>query len=165
MAITRFTRREPRFSFPTFLPTSTFPAFADVENRMNRFMERMLSDPFEATLPESIGWLPAMDIVENDEALTLTAELPGLSPKDIDVTVENGVLTVKGEKTEERREEGKEKKVHLYERTYGSFQRSFALPPTVDGNAITAKFDNGVLSLSMPKTPAAKASAKKIEIK
>ena len=165
MAITRFTRREPRFAFPSFLPTGTFPAFADVENRMNRFMERMLTEPFDATLPESIGWLPAMDIVENDESLMLTAELPGMTQKDIDVSVENGVLTVKGEKAEERREEKKENKIHLYERTYGSFQRSFALPPTVDGNGITAKFDNGVLTLNMPKTPAAKASAKKIEIK
>ena len=169
MALVRFTRRQPRINFPALsgVPTfPTFPAFDDVENRMSRFFERALTEPFANTLlPEAIGWVPAMDIVETPTELTLTAELPGMEQKDIDVVVEDGVLTLRGEKLEEKKENEEEKKFYLFERTYGSFQRSFALPTNVDGSKIIAEFDKGLLKIHMPKSEELKPKGRKVEIK
>lgn len=166
MALVRFTRRPPRVGFPAFSGATTLPTFDDVENRMSRFIERALSDPFSAeAFPHVIGWMPATEIVETPEELTLTAELPGMDQKNIDVSVEDGVLTLRGEKVEEKKEEEAEKKVYLYERSYGSFERSFALPSAVDSTKINATFDKGVLKIHMPKTVEAKAKGRKVEIK
>lgn len=166
MALVRFTRRPSRIGFPTFAGSAAFPAIEDAENRFNRFVERILNEPFSGAtmVPESIGWVPAMDIVETSKEVTLTAELPGIEQKDVDVSVEDGVLTIRGEKSEERKEEGDEKKVYLYERTYGSFLRSFTLPSTVDGSKITADFVNGVLKVHMPKGVEPKPKGRKIEL-
>lgn len=165
MALVRFTRRVPRTAFPGFMPATAFPTFDDVENRMNRFIERALNEPFAvAPLPETLGWLPAVDIVETPKELTLTAELPGMELKDIDVSVEEGVLTIRGEKIEEKKEE-EEKKMYLYERNYGSFQRAFALPAAVDASKINAEFAKGVLKVHIPKTGEAKPVGRKVEIK
>ena len=98
-----------------------------------------------------MAWVPAIDIVESAKEFLLTAELPGMDQKDIDVSVEDGMLTIRGEKTEERKEGEDDKKVYLYERTYGSFQRSFALPPLVDGANVAAEFEKGVLKIQLPK--------------
>jgi HSP20 family protein len=111
-----------------------------------------------------MAWVPAIDIVESAKEFTLTAELPGIDQKDIDVSVEDGMLTIRGEKTEEKKEE-EDKKVYLYERTYGSFQRSFALPPMVDGANVAAEFEKGVLKIHLPKSADAKPKGKKVEIK
>lgn len=163
MALVRFTRRQPRVSFPAFSGAS-FPNLDDVENRMNRFMERVLTDPFGAVaLPETIGWIPAMDVAETTAELTLTAELPGIDPKDVDVSVEDGVLTIRGEKSEEKEEE--KKKVYLYERSYGSFQRSFALPAGINSSKIEAEFGKGLLKVRIPKDGNAKPDGRKVAIK
>jgi HSP20 family protein len=164
MALVKFTRRQPRISFPAMAGSAAFPMFEDVENRMSRFFERALSEPFGNTFPEAIDWIPATDIVETSDELTLTAELPGIDQKDIDVSVEGGVLSLRGEKSEERKEGEDGKKVYLYERTYGSFQRSFTLPSTVDDSMITAEFEKGVLKVHMPKTAEAKPKGRKVEI-
>lgn len=166
MALVRFTRNQPRINFPGLSGAPTFPIFDDVENRMNRFIERAFNEPFTRSLtPEPMGWVPAMDIVESAKELTLTAELPGIDQKDIDLSIEDGMLTVRGEKTEERKEGEEDKKFYLYERTYGSFQRTFALPPTVDNSNITAEFDKGVLKVHMPKTAEVKPKGRKVDIK
>ena len=166
MALVRFTRRQPRISFPGFTGATTLPTIDDVENRMSRFIDRALSDPFNAeTFPHVIGWVPATEIIETPEELILTAELPGMDQKDIDLTVEEGVLTLRGEKLEEKKETEADKKVYLFERNYGSFERSFALPLAVDSAKITAAFDKGVLKIHMPKTIEAKAKGRKVEIK
>jgi len=109
--------------------------------------------------------MPATEIIETAEELTLTAELPGMDQKDIDVSVGEGVLTFRGEKLEEKKEVEADKKVYLFERNYGSFERSFALPSTVDIAKITAAFDKGVLTIHLPKTLEAKAKGRKVEIK
>ncbi|MGH7615943.1 MAG: Hsp20/alpha crystallin family protein [Gemmatimonadaceae bacterium] len=164
MALVKFQRRPTRVGFPGFGP-ATFPTFEDAENRMSRFMERMLNEPFgTVAFPETIGWMPAIDIVENAKELTLTAELPGIDQKDVDVSVEDGVLTVKGHKAEEHKEE-KDEKVYLAECTYGSFERSFGLPATVDAAKVTAEFDKGVLKVHLPKDSVAKPRGRKVEIK
>lgn len=143
-----------------------FPGIEDAEKRLNRFFERALADPFDAfgAAPEAIGWLPPMEIVENEKELTLTAELPGMEEKDVDVAIEDGILTVRGEKTEERKEE-EGKKVYLYERNYGAFERSFALPSTVDPGKVTAEFNKGVLKVHLLKDAMSKPKGRKVEIK
>jgi HSP20 family protein len=166
MALVRFTRRQPRVGFPGFSGATTLPTFDDVENRMSRFIDRALSDPFNSeAFPQFIGWVPATEIVETPEELMLTAELPGMDQKNIDVSIEDGVLTLRGEKLEEKKETETDKKVHLYERNYGSFERSFALPLVVDSPKITAAFDKGVLKIHMPKSVEAKAKGRKVEVK
>lgn len=106
---------------------------------------------------------PSVDVAETDKAFEITAELPGMTEDNVDVSLSQGVLTLKGEKKEET--EKKEKGYYLSERRYGSFQRSFGLPDGVDENKIEASFDKGVLKITLPKTKEAVAQAKKIAIK
>ena len=167
MALVRFTRRQPRIGFPVSSFTGNLPAFEDVENRMRRFVEGAMNAPFDGDLlPQVIGWLPPTEISESEEEMLITSELPGMDRKDIDINVEDGVLTIRGEKKEElKKEEGeKEKKYHLVERTYGSFERSFALSSLVDASKISAEFDKGVLKVHLPKTAEAKVKGRKIEV-
>jgi len=141
-----------------------FPAFDELENRMRTFFDNPLT-PFEETfVAQPIGWVPAMDIVENEKELTLIVELPGLEKKDVEISVEEGVLTLRGEKVEERKENGAEKKYYLFERMFGSFNRTFTLPRFVDANLIAAEFDKGVLKIHLPKTAEAETKGRKIDI-
>lgn len=103
------------------------------------------------------------DVAETDKEIEVTAEVPGMEEKDLDVEVSAGVLTIKGEKKYE--EEKKEKNYYLSERRYGSFRRSFRLPDTVDEDKISATFDKGVLKVTIPKKPEAQSKAKKISVK
>jgi HSP20 family protein len=98
------------------------------------------------------GWAPAVDVREEDEALVLELELPGVSPEQVEVTAENGILTVLGEKRSERKEGDEARRWHLLERSYGSFRRSFQLPKGVDEAQIEAHFDQGVLTVRVPKS-------------
>lgn len=104
-----------------------------------------------------------VDLAEKDGRFEITAEPPDREQKDIDVKVADGVITISGEKSEEKL--GEKKDYHLSERRYGSFQRSFWLPENVDGERIEAAFNNGVLTITMPKSPASVKNEKKIEIK
>lgn len=106
---------------------------------------------------------PSVDIAAKDDQYEITAELPGLDEKDIDVSLANGALTIKGEKKEEKEEKGKD--YYLSERRYGSFARSFAVPEGVDIDKIQATFSKGVLSIKLPKTAEARKSEKKIQVK
>lgn len=105
---------------------------------------------------------PAVDVAETEKEFLITAELPGIDEKNLDVTLSNGVLTIKGEKREEKEE--KEKNYYLSERRYGSFQRTFQLPDGVDQNKIAANFEKGVLRVTLPKTAEAVTQQKKIPI-
>lgn len=109
------------------------------------------------------GKVPAVDVAETAKGYEITAELPGLDEKNIEVKLADGMLTIKGEKKDEREE--KRKGYQLSERRYGSFQRSFTVPDGVDADKIEAAFKNGVLTVILPKTPEALKSEKKIEIK
>lgn len=106
---------------------------------------------------------PATDVTAKDDHYEITAELPGLDEKNVSVKVAEGTLTIKGEKKEES--EKQEKDYYLAERRYGSFYRSFALPGDVDASKIAATFAKGVLTVTLPKSAAAKANEKKIEVK
>jgi HSP20 family protein len=106
---------------------------------------------------------PAVDVVESEMAYEITAELPGMDEKNIEVKVANGSLTIKGEKQEEKEE--KKKDYYLHERKFGSFERSFEVPDTFDVDKIEATFKKGVLSVTLPKKAEAQKPAKKVEVK
>jgi HSP20 family protein len=102
-------------------------------------------------------WIPTVDISENDQGYLIKAELPEVKKDDVKVTVEDGVLTIQGERRQEKEEKGK--KYHRVERSYGSFVRSFSLPESVDEGAVKAEYKDGVLNLHLPKTEKVKPKA------
>ncbi|SFM64927.1 Hsp20/alpha crystallin family protein [Thermodesulforhabdus norvegica] len=106
-------------------------------------------------------WVPAFDVSETDDHIVVKADLPGIDPKELDISITGNVLTVKGEKKQEHEEKGES--YHRVERTFGSFTRSFTLPADVDPNGVEATYKDGVLKLMIPKTE--KSKRKKIEVK
>lgn len=117
-------------------------------------------DPFFTTRPTS-AFAPAFEVKETNDAFVLKADVPGVEEKDLDIAVHNGVLTVSGSRQAEERKEGES--YALYERQFGSFSRSFALPDIADGDRIEANLANGVLTLTIAKK--AEAQPRKIQIK
>lgn len=109
------------------------------------------------------SFLPSIDVSEDEKSIQVNAELPGMTEKDIEVTLHDNVLTLKGEKKHE--EEKKDQNYHCIERRYGSFHRSFPLPQEVEIEKIDASFKNGILSIAIPKKEGEKEKGKKIEIK
>jgi len=107
--------------------------------------------------------LPSIDVSENDKEITVTVEMPGLERKDIDISLENDILTIRGEKKMEAEKDDKSRNVHLAERSYGVFYRALQLPPGVDPSSVQASMQNGVLRITIPKP--ARSQAKKIEVK
>jgi HSP20 family protein len=127
--------------------------------RMREEMNRLFGQYFREGEGEegtwlTRGWAPPVDIHETDEALIVKAELPGFSKDDIHIDLHNNRLTLRGERKHET--EVKEEQYHRRERAYGSFQRSFQLPTTIDQDKVTANFQNGILELRLPKIEAAK---------
>lgn len=106
-------------------------------------------------------WAPTVDISETDAEYAIKAELPEVKKEDVKVTVEDGVLTLQGERKQEKEEKGK--KYHRIERSYGRFVRSFTLPDTVDESKVKAEYTDGVLHLHLPKSE--KAKPKQIDVK
>ena len=168
MANTNLTRR-PIWAA---LPNIAFPEeFGATRNRLRKLFDqplmRMMDEPlYNDVLAEPVGWLPAVDVSETNDEYAFTAELPGMAREDVTIAWEDGVLTIKGEKTSEvRKDEKGERKMHLWERTYGAFQRAFTFPATVHPEKIVAVMKDGVLKVHVPKTPEARAASRKIEIK
>ena len=146
---------------------SYFPLMTrDIDDMQHR-LRRYFDEPFgveKFPFTERVGWMPAVEITENKDELLVTAELPGLKPEEVEVVFEDGMLILRGEKREEKVEKA-DKKYHVFERSYGSFQRAFALPQSIDPAKIEAEFKDGVLMIHMPKTLQAKARETKIQIK
>jgi HSP20 family protein len=135
-----------------------FREFLTLSNRLNRTFD----DSFTRHPEASFGaWAPAVDIFERQDHVVIRAEVPGIQKEAMDVRIENGVLTLQGERKEEK--EVEDVNVHLTERVYGSFTRSFSLPTTVDATRVTAVYKDGVLEVTVPKIETAKP--KKVEIK
>ncbi len=107
--------------------------------------------------------MPAVDVSETDKAYEITAELPGMDEKNVEVKLANGVLTIKGEKQDEKEE--KKKDYYMRERSFGSFERTFAVPDGVDSDKIEASFKKGLLSVTLPKSAEAQKAEKKIAVK
>jgi HSP20 family protein len=127
-------------------------------------INRLFSDAFERTEGESnlTAWAPAVDISENEHELLVKADLPGIDPKELDIRVENNVLTIRGERKFEKKVD--QDNYLRVERTYGSFSRSFALANTVNADGIKADYQNGVLTLVVPKREEAKPKQIKVNV-
>lgn len=134
-------------------------------SRLRREMDRLFEDFFgpgrRALRPLEMEWGPAVDVEETADQVTVKAEIPGITPKDIDISLSGDVLTLKGEKKAEREEKGKN--YHLVERSYGSFSRSLRLPAAVDADKIEATYKDGILIIACPKKE--KVKPKVIEVK
>jgi HSP20 family protein len=136
-----------------------FRELSSIQNELNRLFGRTFGSETEEV--RSAAWVPAVDVAETEERFVITAELPGVKPDDVDISVEDSILTVQGE----RRfyEETKQEDYHRIERRFGSFARSVTLPSTADPEGIQAFFDAGVLRIEVPKKEEAKP--RKIQIK
>lgn len=152
--------------------TATWRPFEDLRREVDHLFEDFgrgnWMSPFRSINLESMlprqGWnSPAVDIIERDKLYEITAELPGLDAKNVEVTLRNGNIILKGEKQEEKEEKSKD--YYVKERQYGSFERSFALPDGVDATKIEATFKDGILRVTLPKTAEAQKPEKKVEIK
>jgi len=147
---------------------STSPAYADVSTLQSR-LNRLFDEAFRGwplTTQEDGGslvgqWVPPVDVFEDKDAVQIMAELPGVKPDDVKISLENNVLTVRGEKRQVAEESTD--RVHRYERYYGVFERSFSVPSTVDADHIKASYDLGVLTVRLPKVERAKP--RQIEVK
>lgn len=126
-----------------------------LHNEMGRIFGDLFASHESGTGVEETSWMPTVDISETENGFEIRAELPGVSQDDVNVSVTDNVLAVKGEKRQEAETEGKS--YHRVERRYGSFQRSFTLPRHIDTDAIQAEFKDGVLTLGIPKVEAAKS--------
>ena len=143
------------------LPWGPFTEVDVLRREMDRLWERFFAGwPAEWRREE---WAPSLDVSETKDKVVVKAEVPGIDPKDIDVSFSNGVLTIRGEKKQEREE--KDANYHLVERSYGSFSRSVNIPVEVEENKVKANYKDGVLKISFPKTSLAKEKEIKIEIK
>ena len=135
--------------------------WADFDVLANR-LHRAFSDSGSGNPTCGANWVPPVSVEEKSDEILLTAELPGMTEDAVEITLENNVLTISGEKRESREEGEEGGKYHLVERGFGSFRRSFTLPRTVRGEGITAGFDNGLLTVRLPK--AEEAVSRKIEV-
>jgi HSP20 family protein len=134
---------------------SPFPSLA--EPGFTGLVRSILNDPtFAPSLSRVGSWMPAVEVSETNEALVLTAELPGIEEKQIKISIENNVLSIDGEKEQEITDAPPTKAYYISERYYGAFQRSFALPRTVDVEHVKAVFEKGVLTITLPKLPQSK---------
>jgi HSP20 family protein len=123
-----------------------------LKTEMDRLFERFF-EPAWTELPALGAWAPSVDITETKDAVVVKAELPGVEQKDIAVSLQEGILTIKGEKNEEK--EQKDARYHRVERAYGAFARAVRLPAAVDASKVTATFKDGVVTITLPKTLAA----------
>ena len=145
MRLTRYRNGLPELAWRAMAP----------ENRLQKLMA-----DFFVPETEGLGWYPDVDVVETETEMLLRADLPGMSKDDVQLEVKDGALVMKGEKKEQKEE--KDANYRVIERSYGSFERVFALPSTVDAEQVRAEFKNGVLEVHLPKT--AKAQGRKVLI-
>lgn len=139
----------------------TYDPFSELRS-LQRDVNRLFSGDIDRGSEMMSGaWNPSVDISENKDSIVLEAELPGMSPDDVNISIENNVLTIQGERRFEKKQN--EDNYHRVERSYGTFTRSFTLPPTVSSENVDAAFENGVLKLTLAKREEAKP--RKIEIK
>lgn len=132
----------------------------EMDSLFDNFFRGFDMEPFESRLG---GFSPRIDVTEDGNEIRISAELPGMDEKDIDLSIQNNMLTIKGEKKEEKEDKGKD--YYRMERSYGSFVRTIPLPVEVDTDKVEAKFKKGILSIALPKTAKAVAEAKKISVK
>ena len=138
-----------------------FREFSTLQDRMNRLFRETQGNTQDDSLTSS-NFAPAVDVYEDEHNVTLKIEVPGIDEKDIDVRIENNTLTVHGERKIEKEE--KEENYRRVERQYGSFTRTFNLPPTVDAEKVQADYDKGVLKITLPKKAEAKPKQVRVNV-
>ena len=160
---------------PAPVSASSTDPWRVLRNEMDRLFDRFSSGFGMPSVRRMFDWepgfretsfgfsAPVADVSEDDKAYKICAELPGLEAEDVDISINNDTLIIKGEKRQEQ--ERKEQNYHMTERSYGSFQRAFTLPDGVDRDKITADLKQGVLTLTLPKSAEAQKPVKKIEVK
>jgi HSP20 family protein len=135
--------------------------FSAFRREMDRLFDEFLTGPSGAAM-ERFEFSPALDLTENDKQVRLRAEIPGVDEKDVEISLEGDMLTIKGEKREERKEEGEHRR--LYESAYGSFERDIRLPFEPRDQDVKAEFKNGVLTVTIQKPPEMAKTSKRIPI-
>jgi len=149
------------------MPIVRWQPFRDLLATEREF-DRLFREPFPPLFGQREGelstraWAPAVDIFETENSIVLKAELPGVDPKDVEVRVEDNTLYLKGERKFEK--ETKEENYHRIERSYGSFARSFVLPNSMDAEKVAAEYQDGLLTLTLPKREEAKPKTIKINV-
>ncbi len=146
----------PRMPVPQ--PGSSPDLLGTLQREVNRVFDQM----FGGALRPTAGFAPSIDMKETPEGLAVTAELPGLEEKDIELSLDGDLLTLSGEKRAEKEEE--KEGLHISERSYGSFRRTLRLPWSPDPAQVSAAFDKGVLTVSLPRPPQAEPKANRIPI-
>jgi len=156
MSLTLFKNRDPL--------ATTSGDLLRLRDEMERTFDRFFKEPFgyiEPNLLRREGWLPAVDVSENENEVTLRAELPGMTAKDVDISVTGHTLTLSGKKEEQQEKRGEA--FYQCERRFGAFRRTLELPETADIDKVTAEADNGIVTVHVAKKPGAKP--RQIEIK
>ena len=155
MTLVRWT---PSHAVPTF-PSDLF----GLQSELNRMFDGLFHGDREETDVRGSTWKPAVDIVENDDEYVAKVELPGVNKDDVKITMENNILTLRGEKSQETKE--KSSNYHRVERYYGSFRRSFELPGGVKNDKIDAEYKDGILTIRMPKEEEAKTRLIEVKVR
>lgn len=140
--------------------------FSQLQQEMDRLFEEFRGfglAPMGSMGETGLAWAPAVNVAEDEKAIHVTAELPGMDEKDIDVDLSGNVLTIRGEKKEEEKQE--DRNFYRMERRYGSFQRQIELPREVESDKVDASFKKGVLTIHLPKTREAQKDVRKITVK
>jgi len=149
----------------TLVRWDPFRELEDMSDRLNRMFNRPALPRTNGNGKETMtvaDWVPSVDVSETEGEYQIKAEIPDVKKEDVKVTVEDGVLTIQGERKYEKEEKGK--KYHRVERSYGSFVRSFTLPDLVDEEKVKAEFKDGVLNLQLPKSEKAKPKAIEVSV-
>ena len=136
--------------------------FTSLGNRINRMLNDVFASDWQYPDTAVASWVPPVDVLEEKDGIRILAELPGMKPEDVQISIENNVLTINGIKQQQT--EKKTEQVRRYERTYGTFARTFTLPATVDAANIKATYENGVLTVTLPKVEQAKPRQIQIEV-
>jgi HSP20 family protein len=144
-------------------PKARAAGFPDIREEMDRLWAALMTNPWRPfRMTGQTALLPTMDVFEKDGKVEVKIELPGIAAEDVDISIDEGILTVTGEKREEK--EVTEATYHRAERTYGKFSRQVGLPANADADAATAKFEQGILQVTIPTKEVSPSTAKKIAI-
>ena len=139
---------------------------SEIDQLFDNFMPSLFDFPKMPRLGDSrFDVTPKVDVTETDKEFRISAGLPGMDDDDVEVTLSEGMLTIQGEKSEEKEHKGDGEQIHWTERSFGSFRRSFRVPPTIDESKVSAEFKKGILNITLPKSAEAQKLARKIEIK
>ena len=131
----------------------------------DKFFDSFFGRPWSYGADDATSWVPPVDVTETDKSILVRSEVPGVDPKEISITVDNGILTLTGEKKETTEHKDEETNTHRVERRFGSFQRSFKLPTSVDPEKVTADYGNGVLTVTILKKEQAVAKQIPVSVK